>query len=72
MRWLGNKRPPFCGCTRNVSGDFKRKETNHKAVYGIFQNQINDDDIELTDENGNTFLTLRQQSQKNKDAQILP
>jgi cobalamin-dependent methionine synthase I len=54
MRWLGSKRPPFCGCTRNVSGDFKRKKLTAKAVYGIFPaNQINDDDIELTDENGN-------------------
>lgn len=39
-----------------------------KGVYGIFPaNQVQDDDIELYDENGNvleTFLTLRQQSQK--------
>ncbi|WP_035676509.1 methionine synthase [Flavobacterium limnosediminis] len=39
-----------------------------KGIYGIFPaNQVNDDDIELYDENGNvleTFLTLRQQSQK--------
>ena len=43
-----------------------------KGIYGIFPaSQINDDDIELYDENGNvldTFLTLRQQSQKTKGA----
>lgn len=39
-----------------------------KGIYGIFPaNQVKDDDIELYDEKGNvleTFLTLRQQSQK--------
>lgn len=41
-----------------------------RGIYGIFPaNQVNDDDIEVYDENGNgnvleTFLTLRQQSQK--------
>ncbi|MCG2609920.1 methionine synthase [Flavobacterium sp. SM15] len=39
-----------------------------KGIYGIFPaNQVKDDDIELYGENGNvleTFLTLRQQSQK--------
>jgi 5-methyltetrahydrofolate--homocysteine methyltransferase len=39
-----------------------------KGIYGIFPaNQVNEDDIELYDEKGNvleTFLTLRQQSQK--------
>ncbi|WP_300567850.1 methionine synthase [Flavobacterium sp.] len=43
-----------------------------KGIYGIFPaNQVNDDDIELYDEKGNvleTFLTLRQQSQKTKGA----
>ena len=43
-----------------------------KGIYGIFPaNQINDDDIELSDENGKylqTFLTLRQQSAKTKGA----
>jgi 5-methyltetrahydrofolate--homocysteine methyltransferase len=43
-----------------------------KGVYGIFPAaQVNDDDIEVYDENGNvkqTFLTLRQQSQKTKGA----
>ena len=41
-----------------------------KGVYGIFPaNQVNDDDVEVCDEKGKvleTFLTLRQQSQKNK------
>lgn len=48
------------------------KKIQAKGIYGIFPaNQINDDDIELTDENGKplqTFLTLRQQSQKTKGA----
>ncbi|PKB17198.1 methionine synthase [Flavobacterium sp. 5] len=48
------------------------KKLQAKGIYGIFPaNQINDDDIELTDENGKplqTFLTLRQQSQKTKGA----
>lgn len=50
----------------------KEKKLTAKGIYGIFHaNQINDDDIELTDENGKTlqtFLTLRQQSQKTKGA----
>lgn len=43
-----------------------------KGIYGVFPaNQVNDDDIEVYDEKGNvleTFLTLRQQSQKTKGA----
>jgi 5-methyltetrahydrofolate--homocysteine methyltransferase len=43
-----------------------------KGIYGIYPAaQINDDDIELYNEDGSkraTFLTLRQQSQKTKDA----
>lgn len=43
-----------------------------EGIFGIFPaNQVNDDDIEVTDEKGNalvTFLTLRQQSQKTKGA----
>jgi 5-methyltetrahydrofolate--homocysteine methyltransferase len=43
-----------------------------KGVYGIFNaNSVNDDDIEVYDAEGNklqTFLTLRQQSQKTKGA----
>ncbi|SCY91380.1 methionine synthase [Flavobacterium caeni] len=43
-----------------------------KGVFGIFPaNTVNDDDIELTDANGNKiaqFLTLRQQSQKTAGA----
>lgn len=50
----------------------EEKKLTAKGVYGIFPaNQINDDDIELTDENGNPlqiFLSLRQQSQKTKGA----
>jgi 5-methyltetrahydrofolate--homocysteine methyltransferase len=50
----------------------QEKKLTAKGVYGIFPaNQINDDDIELTDENGKqlqTFLSLRQQSQKTKGA----
>jgi 5-methyltetrahydrofolate--homocysteine methyltransferase len=50
----------------------REKKLQAKGIYGIFPaNQVNDDDIELTDENGKplqTFLTLRQQSQKTKGA----
>lgn len=50
----------------------REKKLQAKGIYGIYPaNQINDDDIELTDENGNplqTFLTLRQQAQKTKGA----
>ena len=50
----------------------KEKKLDAKGIYGIFPaNQVNDDDIELSDENGNVldkFLTLRQQSQKTKGA----
>ncbi|HLF52943.1 methionine synthase [Flavobacterium sp.] len=50
----------------------KENKLSAKGIYGIFPaNQINDDDIELSDENGKklqTFLTLRQQSQKTKGA----
>ncbi len=50
----------------------KEKKLTAKGIYGIFPaNQVNDDDIELSDENGTplqTFLTLRQQSQKTKGA----
>ncbi|SFB03984.1 methionine synthase (B12-dependent) [Flavobacterium swingsii] len=50
----------------------REKKLTAKGIYGIFPaNQVNDDDIELTDENGKIlekFLTLRQQSQKTKGA----
>ncbi|MCK8142892.1 methionine synthase [Flavobacterium sp. I-SCBP12n] len=50
----------------------KEKKLTAKGIYGIFPaNQVNDDDIELSDENGKVlekFLTLRQQSQKTKGA----
>ena len=50
----------------------KENRLKAKGVYGIFPaNQINDDDIEISNEDGqklNTFLTLRQQSQKTKGA----
>jgi len=49
----------------------KEKKLQAKGIYGIFPaNQVNDDDIELSDENGKVlekFLTLRQQAQKSKD-----
>ena len=48
----------------------KEKKLQAKGIYGIFPaNQVNDDDIELSDENGKVlekFLTLRQQAQKSK------
>jgi 5-methyltetrahydrofolate--homocysteine methyltransferase len=50
----------------------KEKKLTAKGIYGIFlANQVNDDDIELSDESGKVlekFLTLRQQSQKTKGA----
>jgi 5-methyltetrahydrofolate--homocysteine methyltransferase len=50
----------------------KEKKFTAKGVFGIFEaNQVNDDDIEIRDKNGNaldSFLTLRQQSQKTKGA----
>ena len=50
----------------------KENKLTAKGIYGIFPaNTINDDDIELSDETGKklqTFLTLRQQSQKTKGA----
>ena len=50
----------------------KEKKLQAKGIYGIFPaNQVNDDDIELSDANGKVlekFLTLRQQSQKTKGA----
>lgn len=50
----------------------KEKWLRAEGIMGIFPaNQVNDDDIEVTDEKGNalvTFLTLRQQSQKTKGA----
>ncbi len=50
----------------------EEKKLQAKGIYGIFSaNQINDDDIELTDESGKplqTFLTLRQQAQKTTGA----
>ena len=50
----------------------REKKLTAKGIYGIFPaNQVNDDDIELSDENGKVlekFLTLRQQSQKTKGA----
>jgi 5-methyltetrahydrofolate--homocysteine methyltransferase len=50
----------------------EEKKLTAKGIYGIFPaNQVNDDDIELSDANGKplqTFLTLRQQSQKTKGA----
>jgi cobalamin-dependent methionine synthase I len=52
---------------------FERKETDSQRNLWYFPaNQVND--IELTDENGKalqTFLTLRQQSQKTKERKIL-
>jgi 5-methyltetrahydrofolate--homocysteine methyltransferase len=59
MRWLENATSVFCGCTRNVSGDFKEKKLTAKAVYGFFPaNQINDDDIELTDGKRKTITNI--------------
>ena len=49
---------------------FDEKLLKAKAIFGLFEaNTINDDDIEIRDEVGNTidtFLTIRQQSKKAK------
>lgn len=49
---------------------FKEKLLCAKAIFGLFPaNTINDDDIEIYDKNGDTlatFLTLRQQLEKNR------
>jgi 5-methyltetrahydrofolate--homocysteine methyltransferase len=62
----------FADAQKMLEVILKEKKLQAKGIYGIFPaNQINDDDIELTDENGKplqTFLTLRQQSQKTKGA----
>ncbi len=51
----------------------KEKKLTAKGIYGIFEaNTINDDDIQINpsaiNHQPSTFLTLRQQSQKTKDA----
>lgn len=50
----------------------KEKKLTAKGIYGIFPaNQVNEDDIELSDSSGKAlhkFLTLRQQAQKTKGA----
>ena len=50
---------------------FEKKLLKAKAVFGLFPaNSVNDDDIEVYDANGNTlatFLTLRQQLEKNRE-----
>lgn len=62
----------FADAQKMLEVILKEKKLQAKGIYGIFPaNQINDDDIELSDENGKplqTFLTLRQQSQKTKGA----
>ncbi|HMI08080.1 MAG TPA: methionine synthase [Flavobacterium sp.] len=62
----------FADAQEMLAQILKENKLTAKGIYGIFPaNTINDDDIELTDENGKklqTFLTLRQQSQKTKGA----
>lgn len=62
----------FKDAQQMLSVILKENKLKAKGIYGIFPaNQINDDDIQLSDENGKklqTFLTLRQQSQKTKGA----
>jgi len=62
----------FTDASQMLDTILKENRLTAKGVYGIFPaNSINDDDIALRDENGKhieTFLTLRQQSQKNKGA----
>ncbi|MEL4307950.1 methionine synthase [Joostella sp. CR20] len=62
----------FADATEMLSQIINEKWLEAKGILGIFPaNQVNDDDIQLYDENGkelNAFLTLRQQSEKNKRA----
>jgi 5-methyltetrahydrofolate--homocysteine methyltransferase len=53
---------------------FERKRTTAKGIYGIFPaNQVNDDDIELTDENGKHYKHFDATSAiTKKRRQILP
>jgi cobalamin-dependent methionine synthase I len=48
MMLLAKKRLPFCRCAGNVKVILKEKKLTAKGIYGIFPNQVNDDDIELT------------------------
>ncbi len=62
----------FAEATEMLNRIIDEKWLTAKGILGIFPaNQVNDDDIQLYDENGkelNKFLTLRQQSEKNKRA----
>ena len=62
----------FADAQKMLSELLSEKWLQAKGIYGIFPaNQVSDDDIELYNENGKvleTFLTLRQQSQKTKGA----
>lgn len=62
----------FADAQKMLSQLLTEKWLEAKGIYGIFPaNQVNDDDIELYGEDGKvleTFLTLRQQSQKTKGA----
>ncbi len=62
----------FADAEKMLSQLLSEKWLEAKGIYGIFPaNQVNDDDIELYGEDGKvleTFLTLRQQSQKTKGA----
>ncbi len=62
----------FADAQKMLSQLLAEKWLQAKGIYGIFPaNQVNDDDIELYGNDGKvleTFLTLRQQSQKTKGA----
>ena len=62
----------FADAQKMLAQLMSEKWLEAKGIYGIFPaNQVNDDDIELYDNDGKvleTFLTLRQQSQKTKGA----
>ncbi|MGH2667104.1 methionine synthase [Flavobacterium sp.] len=62
----------FADAQKMLSELLSEKWLQAKGIYGVFPaNQVNDDDIELYGNDGNvleTFLTLRQQSQKTKGA----
>ncbi len=62
----------FADAQQMLTEIIQQKKLQAKGVFGLFPaNQVNDDDIEIYDQNGNTshkFLTLRQQSQKTSGA----
>ncbi|RZJ66465.1 MAG: methionine synthase [Flavobacterium sp.] len=62
----------FADARKMLDQIVSEKRLSAKGIFGIYPaNTVNDDDIQISDENGNDlvkFLTLRQQNQKTKGA----